>query len=369
MRHLHAQAVGEHAQRMLARAVPAAQRPGHPPRPTTRSRSGPHHVDASAGGRDDRSARRPREVYLQQVPRRLITDVLERPGLRHSGVVHHRPHAATRHPGDLFHRLDTGRRLHPPPPVRSDRPRAPAAATRPSSFCWLRAVPITSTPAPANRNTVATPMPPVASVTSTLRRTGRPTEVSTAAPAPLVCAIERVAPGARSHGRTAARPHGRTVSNEPKKAQVWPLANRLRLNRLWHPNGSPGRSSLCHAGGTVGDVYFSARGGSLRTGTRRAEAWSARGWRPKESRQFAAAHRRPGVGAQSPKPSTTADWPRRPPAPHRGCAASIRLGFDDVESGDDHGTTAREHRSSTGRRLPPCHRAARWCGRSGPGCY
>lgn len=92
--------------------------------------------------------------------------------------------------------------------------------------------------------------------------------------------------------------------------------------------------------------------------------------RPKESRQFAAARRRPGTGAPSPKPSTTtADWPRRPPAPHRRCAASMRLGFDDVQSGDDHGTTAREHRSSTGRRRPPRHRAARWCGRSGPWCY
>jgi hypothetical protein len=114
--------------------------------------------------------------------------------------------------------------------------------------------------------------------------------------------------------------------------------------------------------------HFSARGGSLRKGTRRAEAWSARGWHPKASRQFAAARRRPAAGAPSPKPpTTTTDRPRRPPTPHRGCAASVRLGFGDVPSGDDHGTTAREHRSSTGRRLPSRHVWPAGVGEAAPG--
>lgn len=107
------------------------------------------------------------------------------------------------------------------------------------------------------------------------------------------------------------------------------------------------------------------------TGHLRADHGHHRGrsGQPQHSRPGRQPQRLPEAIRPSPAPPRGHAVVRRPPAPHRGCAASMRLGFDDVQSGDDHGTTAREHRSSTGHRLPPRHRAARWCGRSGPGCY
>jgi hypothetical protein len=68
--------------------------------------------------------------------------------------------------------------------VRNPSPRTAAAATRTSAFSWVRALPITSQPEPANRNAVAAPMPPVAPVTTTLRPAQRSAEVSVKAITP-----------------------------------------------------------------------------------------------------------------------------------------------------------------------------------------
>ncbi len=105
---LHAQRVGDALEGVLARAVPAQQRHGHPPDDRADVHDAP--LAALAHGRQEQPGQPQRrdDVGLQLGAHQGVGHVLHGPELREARVVHQPPGAAAGHRGDLAGDLPAG---------------------------------------------------------------------------------------------------------------------------------------------------------------------------------------------------------------------------------------------------------------------